>query len=103
MKPPFAPTIYTNGRDIILEFPCKPGRIPVVMKFPFTEGGLGKALKSIPSIIDHADYVIGGSNIADKLLPKIIIARATKRKRESTLMPQEVKNSAASIIRGLKE
>lgn len=43
--PPHAVRFWASGSDIFAEIPAKdPASPPAVLKFPLTEGGLGKAL-----------------------------------------------------------
>lgn len=93
--PALAPTIYTDTHSIYLEFPGKPGQ---VLKFPFTEGGLFKALKHVPKLESARGQLTGGQNIADKLLPKAKITKATA-KRTPVEVSEKSKASALDFIR----
>lgn len=93
-RPSWAPTIYHDGANLYLEFSNH------AIRFPFTEGGLSKALKQIPHIASAPGYVTGQSNILTKLLPKL--ARATKYKREVRNFSPEQRAAAAEAIRKMK-
>lgn len=94
-KPAFCPFIYSDGDSIFLEFST------CVLRFPFTEGGLHKALKHIPNVARQPGFVRPNSgNVVDRLLPKI--AKSTKAKREVQSFSQEQRNAAGALIRKLK-
>lgn len=97
-KPFIPPTIYHDTRNLYLEWPDH------VQRFPFTEGGLSKALKLIPHIASTPGYLSGGANIADKLLDtrKAKIATKTAVKRDAVKATEGQRRSASEAIRRLK-
>lgn len=99
-KPPAQPfpIIYHDRDSLYLEFASH------ALRFPFTEGGLHKALRHIPSIRSAPGYIRPGhqGNITPKLGPKLPrVAKATARKRELNGFSEEAKQGAAEIIRKL--
>lgn len=74
MKPAFCPFIYRDQHHIYLEFTNH------VQRFPFTDGGLFKALRHIPSILDQPGYLSGLRNITEDILEPGHVARKTKAK-----------------------
>jgi hypothetical protein len=93
-----APQIYHDQINIYLDW------VSYVQKFPYTEAGLSKALKTIPHIASHPGYVTGRSNLADKLLDKrgAKIARNTKLKREIAKATEGQRRSASEAIRKMR-
>ena len=89
--------IYRDGDSLYLEFPT------LVLRFPFTEGGLHKALKHIPNSSAHPGYVARNGNIPDHTTDvsgKIArISPATKRKREVAKMSQHQRSSISDLLR----
>lgn len=77
--PPFCPFIYTDGRDIFLEFLGKDGTNPHVLRFAMTEGGLHKALKHVPNVAAMPGFITGNSNVAGRLLANKIKPKLTLR------------------------
>ena|SRR5689334_11754848 len=98
-KPFIAPTIYHDGVHLFLDWGS------YVQKFPFTEGGLGKALKLMPHIASHPGYVTGRSNIATKLLDKrsAKIAATTKARREIAKITEGQRTSATSALAKIRQ
>ena len=92
-RPAFCPFIYTDGETLYLEFDS------MVLRFPFTEGGLGKALKHVPNVAKQPGFLSGRSNIVNKFLPRTKIAGGTKHRREMVKVSQSVKNAASALIR----
>lgn len=95
---PTLPTIYHDGQSIYLEWPKH------CLRFPFSEGGLHKALRHIPSIATAPGYVTGATNLPKgKSLNGHIakISRSTQRKREVAKFTNEQKSGAMAIIRKL--
>ena len=97
-KPLSPPIIYHDGINLYLEWSA------YAQRFPFTEGGLAKALKFIPHIASTPGYVTGRSNIADKILTtrKAKIARKTTLRREIAQATEGMKQSAISAIRKMR-
>lgn len=98
-KPPAAtfPTIYRDATCLYLEFPN------YALRFPFSEGGLNKAIRHIPNIDSHPGYLTGRANVADRLLQsKAKIAKGTVRKRELAKFTDEQRRSAAGIVRKME-
>lgn len=93
MKPSF-PTIYHDGISIFLEFPSH------VLRFPYAEGGLSKALRHVPNVTRHPGYLSGQSNIANRVLPKL--SKTTKSKREIADFSSEQRNAASEVVRKMK-
>lgn len=95
------PTIYHDGESLYLEFPG------YALRFPFTEGGLGKALQAIPRIAGKPRQVpTRPGNISSgtiKINGKVArISKGTARKREILNFSSEQRNAASEIIRRLK-
>ena len=97
-KPFVAPQIYHDGIHVYLDWGT------YVQKFTYTEGGVSKALKTIPHIASHPGYVTGRSNIADRLLDtrSAKVAIKTKRKREIAKVTEGQRMSASEAIRRMK-
>lgn len=99
MARPFAPPkIYHDTHNIYLDWG------EYAQKFPYTEGGLTKALKTIPNIASEPGYVTGRSNVADKLLDtrSAKIAYKGKRKKDLQTVTEGQRMSASSAIRRMK-
>lgn len=97
MTPEF-PRIYHDGESLYLEFAKH------VQRFPFTEGGLHKALRLIPSIRSAPGYLSGASNFpkAKALNGHVAkIAKGTKHKREVAKFTDEQRSGAMALIRKL--
>ena len=97
-KPLSPPIIWHDGTNIYLEWS------EYAQRFPFTEGGLSKALKTIPHIASVTGYVTGRSNLADKLIDtrKARIARKTRTQRETANLTEGVRQSASMVLRNLR-
>ena len=96
-----APTIYHDGESLFLEFPT------YALRFPFTEGGLGKALATIPKIAGRPSYLTGRpGNIPSgtvKVNGKIAkIAKGTAKRREILNFSSSQRSFASEIVRKLK-
>ncbi len=101
MTSPFAPTIYHDGASLFLEWPTTPGAAGYAYRFPFTEGGLGKALRHIPNIAKTPGYVSGRSNLSPKAA-KPRVAKRTKHLREKSSFTDAARNAASAAVRKLK-
>lgn len=100
--PPTAPRVWSDGRDIFLEFDAK-GDHASVLRFPLTEAGLSKALKMIPNISLEPGYVSGNQNIYDTVVaPKIMIARKTKENRTRAKVRGKTNDTLKNLVRGVK-
>lgn len=97
-KPFVAPTIYHDGVNLYLDW------VTYVQKFPFTEGGLAKALKLLPHIASHPGYLTGRSNIADKLLDSrnAKIAKKTQAKREIAKITEGQRTSISETLKRIR-
>jgi hypothetical protein len=97
-KPLIPPTVYHDGVNLYLEWSGH------AQRFPFTEGGLAKALKFIPHIASSPGYVTGRSNIADKLIDtrKAKIARKTAEKREIAAITEGQRQSVSEMLRAIR-
>jgi|SRR5215469_9056365 len=97
-KPVIPPTIYHDGVNLYLEWSGH------AQRFPFTEGGLAKALKFIPHIASSPGYVTGRSNIASKLLDTRAakVARKTAAAREALKTTEGQRTSASEALRGVR-
>ena len=94
-RPAFCPYVYSDGESLFLEFDSG-----MALRFPFTEGGLSKALRHIPNVTKQPGFLSGRSNIAQKLLPKVRVAKATKHKREvKATISEPLRNAASALIR----
>ena len=96
-KPQPFPVIYHDGQNLYLEFPGSPG---FVLRFAYTEGGLHKALKHIPSIKALASPTEVLNHLSKGPQPRV--ARSTARKRELAKASPGVRSAATSLIRKLK-
>ena len=89
--------IYRDGDSLYLEFPT------LVLRFPFTEGGLQKALKHIPNSNAHPGYVARNGNIPDHTTDvsgKIArISPSTKRKREVSKFTAKQRSAVSDLLR----
>jgi hypothetical protein len=100
--PPTSPRIWSDGRDIYLEFDAK-GDHASVLRFPLSEAGLSKALKHIPNIALTPGYVSGNKNIYDKIIaPKIMIARKTAAVRARPKLSVSAKDTLKNLVKGVK-
>jgi hypothetical protein len=98
-KPLSPPIIYHDGQSIFLEWSGH------AQRFPFSEGGLHKALRSIPHIASQPGYVTGRSNIANQLLSSRkskIVAREGRRRVAATITDAEMQ-SAIDIVRRFRK
>jgi hypothetical protein len=91
--PQFCPMIYRDSTDIYLEFSN------IVLKFPFSEGGLSKALKHIPDVTERPGYVQGASKLLN--LP-VTVAKKTKRRAAVRITDPEAE-ALNKVLEGLKE
>lgn len=102
-KPWAAPTIYTDGRSLFLEWPAALDRPAHAMRFLLSEGGLAKALRHIPNITSAPGYVTGGSNLLAKPKPpKVRVAKTTTARREVVNAPEALRDAIGAAIRKLK-
>lgn len=111
LRPSFAPTIYHDGQSLFLELPGSPGQ---TLRFPFTEGGLSKALRHIPNVTRQPGYLSGASNIRPKPFTHaeehnyppierlVKVDKATRRKREKARFSDAMREAAGAVIRKLK-
>jgi hypothetical protein len=94
------PTIWRDDDNLYLEHPT------YVLKFPFTEGGLAKALKLVPYFPSLRAAPKGTTNLpkAKSLKGHIArnapkVAKATLRSREIKGIYEEHRSSLAALIR----
>ena len=99
-KPTPAPhyaIIYQDHDSLYLEFPT------LVLRFPFSEAGLHKALKHIPSSKAHPGYVARNGNIPDRAVSVsgrvARISPATRRKREVAKITAEQRSGVMELLR----
>ena len=92
MKPPFCPYVYHDRDELFLEFDT------LVLRFPFTEAGLSKALRHIPSITQHPGYT-NGHSIAAFGLEKMKghVAKRAKAKIAKLATPAQDARQAAAV------
>lgn len=64
--PPWAPRIWIEGLDLLVELPCNSGP-PYIMKFPVTEAGLSKAINILR--VRERNNPRGRERVADRLIP----------------------------------
>lgn len=92
-----APTIYRNHESLFLDFGT------MVVPFPFTEGGLSKALAHIPNISGpRGGHLTGRGNISPRLtVGKGHIARVSysKRKRPILALPDGMMDTALAVVK----
>ena len=99
IEPRPLPLIYHDGKALYLEFPTH------ALRFPYTEGGLHKALSHIPSIASQPGYLTGGRNLTDPppANGKIArVSRATARARTIRNFSPAQRAAAAEIVRKMK-
>ncbi len=106
------PTIYADDDNLYLEWPTH------ALRFPFTEGGLSKALAFVPRYASLRAAPLGTSNLPTKqrleshiakraptpetlLRPKV--AKATKHARETAKFSQESRSAMMELIRKHEE
>lgn len=109
-KPSFAPTIYHDGRWLYLDF----GEGKPMLRYEFTDGGLHKALKAIPSIAAQPGYLSGGRNIYDGVapskgklngsaMPRTKISKGGKRHPPAFKPSDRVQSNVAEAVRKMLE
>ena len=95
--PPLCPTIYRSADTLYLDFGS------MVLPFPFTEGGLGKALAHIPNISGaRGGHLTGRGNIASKVVNLSgRIAKVTKfrGKRPILDLPDGMREAALAVVK----
>lgn len=99
MKPFSPPTIYHDGASLFLELPGSPGQ---TFRFPFTEGGLSKALRFVPNIAKQPGYLTGSSNLLKAALPKAKLAKRTAASRIRATFSEAAREAAGAVVRKLK-
>lgn len=96
-SPPLSPTIYRSADTLYLDFGT------MVLPFPFTEGGLSKALPYIPNISGpRGGHLSGGANIASKLVSASgRIARVTRPRRKQAILdlPTGMREAALAVVK----
>ena len=95
-SPPLCPTIYRSADTLYLDFGT------MVVPFPFTEGGLGKALQHIPNIAGpRGGHLTGRSNFPKVTSLKGHIAKITysKRKRPILDLPEGMREAALAVVK----
>jgi hypothetical protein len=92
-----APTIYRSHDTLFLDFGT------MVLPFPFTEGGLSKALQHIPNISGpRGGHLTGGANIIPlKANRSGMIAKITRPKRKQAILdlPDGMREAALAVVR----
>ena len=98
MKPPFCPYVYHDRDELFLEFDT------LVLRFPFTEAGLSKALHHIPSITQHPGYT-NGRSIAALGLEKMKghVAKRAKAQIAKLATPAQDAKQVAAVEEFLKD
>ncbi len=104
------PTIYADDDNLYLEWPTH------ALRFPFTEGGLSKALGFVPRYASFRPKPLGTSNLPKaksldghiaKRTPETLlrpkVAKATKRARETAKFSQESRSAMLELIRKHEE
>ena len=94
--PPLCPSIYRDHDTLYLDFGT------MVLPFPFTEGGLGKALAHIPNISGpRGGHLTGRSNF-----PKIAtlaghVAKVTRFKGRRPILdlPDGMRDAAMAVVK----
>jgi hypothetical protein len=95
-SPPLSPTIYRSYDTLYLDFGS------MALAFPFTEGGLGKALAHIPNISGpRGGHLTGRSNFPKVVSLKGHIARVTRfRGRRPILdLPDGMREAALAVVK----
>ncbi len=94
--PPLCPSIYRDHDTLYLDFGT------MVQPFPFTEGGLAKALAFIPNIAGpRGGHLTGRANIIQKLTTTGHIAKVThsRRKRPILDLPAGMREAALAVVK----
>lgn len=95
-SPPLSPTIYRSHDTIFLDFGT------MVLPFPFTEGGLGKALQHIPNISGaRGGHLTGRSNFpkAASLVGHVAKITRFKGKRPIIDLPDGMREAALAVVK----
>jgi hypothetical protein len=95
-KPDFCPFIYRTRDEIFLEFDA------LVLRFPFAEGGLSKALQHIPDIASQPGFA--SRNVADLVMKKMKRRILTGAKARIAKAPSAESQKAAmdDFLKGKK-
>ena|SRR5215471_14751207 len=100
-KPDWAPAVWRDSRgNMYAQFGQD------VLRFEYTDGGLNKLLKLIPTVEGQPGYISGGQNVADHVLRKPIkVSAKTERERLLRRQPPERRQMVKELIRksGIKE
>ncbi len=94
--PPLCPSIYRDADTLYLDFGT------MVVPFPFTEGGLGKALAHIPNISGaRGGHLTGRSNMPKVTTLKGHIARITRNRRGRVILdlPEGMMDTALAVVK----
>jgi hypothetical protein len=93
---PLCPSIFRDADTLYLDFGT------MVVPFPFTEGGLGKALAHIPNISGpRGGHLTGRSNFPKVTTVKGHVARVTysKHKRPILDLPDGMREAALAVVK----
>jgi len=94
--PPLSPTIYRSADTLYLDFGT------MVLPFPFTEGGLSKALTHIPNLSGpRGGHLTGRSNFPKVVSLKGHVAKVTKfrGKRPILDLPDGMREAALAVVK----
>jgi hypothetical protein len=96
-SPPLSPTIYRSADTLYLDFGT------LVLPFPFTEGGLGKALAHIPNISGpRGGHLTGNGNIASQVINlsgRVAKVTRFKGRRPILDLPEGMREAALAVVR----
>ena len=94
--PPLCPSIYRDHDTLYLDFGS------MVVPFPFTEGGLSKALTHIPNLSGpRGGHLTGRSNFPKVVSLKGHVAKVTKfrGKRPILDLPDGMREAALAVVK----
>jgi hypothetical protein len=95
--PPLCPSIFRSADTLYLDFGT------MVLPFPFTEGGLGKALQHIPNISGpRGGHLTGRGNIASKAVNvsgKVARVTRFKGRRPILDLPEGMREAALAVVK----
>ena len=78
--PPYAPRVWIEGLDLLVELPAADGGLPYIVKYPVTEAGLSKAINILR--VRATQKPIARERSADKFVPDTTPAERRNAARE---------------------
>jgi hypothetical protein len=94
--PPLCPSIFRSADTLYLDFGT------MVLPFPFTEGGLGKALQHIPNVSGpRGGHLTGRSNFPKAPSLQGHVARVTRFKGRRPILdlPDGMREAALAVVK----